>query len=109
MADDLTERVARSLAREASYIWEDASTPAQIWYRETARAALAVVAGDVDGIAGVLRDHFVLTTSLAWYCNDNDCEWVVDFGSDEGDEPDPVASFARHQAAMVAAHIRGGA
>jgi hypothetical protein len=118
----LTERVARALAphlwAENVYVsrnFDETGSMAELiekrrdHIRAQARRALGAVADDVDGLAGVLRVHFVLTTSIAWYCDDNDCDWTFQFGADDEDGADPVVSFARHQAEQLAAYIRDGA
>lgn len=120
MADDLTERVARAID---SYAWDDT-----FWtdnFRQTrdmrrrqslesARAALAVVADDVDGLAGVLRDHqkgssyFLNNTEMVVACV-GPCTWQATVrGGDSRELFRAVDEAVRHhQAAMLAAHIRG--
>lgn len=92
--DELVERVARGIynrqREDYSDCWDETTHPND--YLPEARAALAVVADDVDGIAGVLRAHWPTGGQPNWCAACDDEPWTVD-----------------HQAAMVAAHIRGGA
>jgi hypothetical protein len=102
--ESLTERVARALD---PWAWDDTVSPSradqQQWaramVRDRARTLLAVVADDVDGIAGVLRDH----DSDRMSCADHD-GLCCPAGDAHG-----YASRHAHQAAMVAAYLRGDA
>lgn len=95
------ERVARAIAPEIfCYVgdlpWAQREREKAL---TTADDVLAVVA-DVDEIAAVLAKHSDLDGSMN-ECNARD--WVM---YDE-DYPIRLESFARHQAEVVAAHLRG--
>lgn len=99
-ADPLTERVSKAIHKTR---WTGrTSTPS----RDIARVALAVVADDVDGLAGVLRAHQGVGRDVAaseWYCTTCD----ADIPGRINEYPEVV--LIRHQAAMLAAYIRDGA
>jgi hypothetical protein len=100
----LTERVARAIdpypwKREKLRVYHDARQASL----KDARAALAAVADDVDGLAGVLRDHSL----MPW---NHDGVWSCSCGPQFEPPTFPDREAAdRHQAEQLAAHIRDGA
>jgi hypothetical protein len=109
----LTERVARALwAKHDAHGWpsDDAE------YVEDARVALGAVADDVDGLAGVLRDHQPASiydsreSTTGCICG---ADLPVAGGYNRDGYPNrpdaDTEAHLIHQAEQLAAHIRDGA
>jgi hypothetical protein len=111
---DLTERVARALYEQNPHArqepWDDdqpGGVPHDYW-RGKARAALAVVADDVDGLAGVLRAHLHLEQDSRLWSDDERAAYEAHaHESFDAARTAALDVYVKRVAREVAAHLRG--